>query len=122
MVMGCGGKVIICIREKKELLNSWQNTTHISQYAKENPEKVYCDRVKYDLWAIEEGAFKVDYKDVNPGLGEKIGGYLELDNKLFDPKRILKRWEYEKEREWLLQHSVVQDRTMWLCGPDKQGG
>ena len=110
MVLRRGGKIIICFREKRSLLDSWNKSPHVSSSTKLYPEKTYNDWLKCDERVIQMGAMRVDMEKLGPDMAVPLGKHLRLDPNGFDPERIKKRWEEILEEPWVKKHAIWKDR------------
>jgi hypothetical protein len=102
-------KVIVCLRERKELLAAWGWGERTGDKCRYEGASVYDENIQHLPRLLRGGATWV-YQDKMAESAERIGKYLGLDPAGFDVSRLATRWQDKAEKDWLDKHSVRRER------------
>ena len=103
-------KVIVCLRDRDRLINSWRSSDRVSDRCKQDPKKVYSENIAHIPRMLQQGAIWVFQDELTRDIGIRIGQHLGLDPDGFDSSLLEKRWCESLEKEWINQHSITHDR------------
>lgn len=102
-------KVIVCLRERRELIGSWTITDRVGDRCKSDGSRVYDENIQNLSRLLKGGATWVYQDQMVESVG-RIGKYLGVDPDGFDVSRLSTRWGEEAEKEWLDNHSIRRER------------
>ena len=102
-------KVIVCLRERRELIGSWSCTDRVGDKCRYEGAAVYEENIRNLPRLLKGGATWV-YQDQMAESAVRIGNYLGLDPSGFDVSRLSTRWGERLEKEWLDKHTIRRER------------
>lgn len=103
-------KVIVCLRDREKIINSWRSSERVSDRCKQDPKQVYNENIEHLPRMLKQGATWVFQDQLTRETGIRLGQYLGLDPDGFDASIFEKRWCELLEKEWIEQHSIKHDR------------
>jgi hypothetical protein len=105
-------KLIVLIRDKSEILNSWHKSRRVGQDCRitNTSGSIYDQHAQHLDRLKKEGALIVNKNQINEDLVLELGRFLRLDPRGFNLDIIKTRWKESGEKEWFSRYPIRKER------------